>query len=147
MTMNILSLYITQNLLCRSQVHVSRAQPNVPVSRRRPGCLREEVSRESSRLLGIVAKDVLVGVFFHRMTYLENLSLSSFSLLMEATRRTKESVRKTSKSISIIKYAPKKRPMIAAVEKNKRAKASSSKRCLIRRENRRFPVLSPFPCV
>lgn len=60
---------------------------------------------------GIVAKDFLVDVFFHRMIYLENLSLSFLSLSMEATRRTNELVRKTSKSILMNSYVLKKRSM------------------------------------
>lgn len=51
--------------------------------------------------------------------------------MMEVARRTKKSLKKTSKYISLLKCLSKKRPMIAAVDKNKGANGSSSKKGLI----------------
>lgn len=79
----------------------------------------------------LVAEDFLVDVYLHDIIqdyriYLENLSLSSFSRLMEAMRRTKESVPKPQNQLYEI--CAKKRPIIVTMEKNKAAKASSSKK-------------------
>lgn len=71
-----------------------------------------------------VVEDVLVDVCLHKtikdyQSYLERLSFSSFSQLMEASRRTSETVKKAVESSSLIRFAPKKGPMLAVVKKNK----------------------------
>lgn len=60
--------------------------------------------------------------------YFENLSFSSFSHLMEAARPSIKFVIRTSRSMSPIQSTPKKRSMIAAVDKNMGAKDSHSKK-------------------
>lgn len=47
------------------------------------------------------------------------LFLLSFSRLMEAARRTNESVKKTGRSGTAIRLMQKKRPLIVAIEKSK----------------------------
>lgn len=84
----------------------------------------------------IMDEEVLMNVCLHGMmdkcrVFLENVSLSSFSKLMKATRQTNESVRTTSRASSvnhsnpIINPPPRKRPIVSALEKDQEARFSS----------------------
>lgn len=129
------------------------------------GFVCEEISWESTILLHPVVGDVLMdvcllGIIKDYSIYLENLSFLFFFFifrLMEISRCTNESVTETSRSISLIWSAPKKRPMIESFEKNRKAKAPGQRRCpLVRRRQdgilsyhpsyagRRKPQLSPI---
>lgn len=90
--------------------------------------------------------EVLLNVCLHRIleefrVLLENLSLSSFSRLMEVARRTNGSVRRTLRSSStscpsfMIRLPPRKRPIVA-LEK---------KRPSFKHERQPFPVQLPLP--
>lgn len=73
-----------------------------------------------------VDKEVLVNVCLHGMNdvyrvFLENLTFSSFSKLMEATKRTKKSVRRTlklSRVFPTMRPFAKRKQMVAAVERD-----------------------------
>lgn len=57
------------------------------------------------------------------------------------------SIIKTLRSTSLIRYTPKKRSMLAAIDKNKGAKACSLKKvCCDKKEARGYLVLPLFPC-
>lgn len=92
--------------------------------------------------------------------YLKNLAFPSSSKLMEAARRTKESVRKPSRpginghtSIAPRPF-PRKQPMIAAVEDGQGATPPRPKKPSFRQgyrnnkqqEKKSYPVLSTFSC-
>lgn len=85
-----------------------------------------------------VAKDVLVDICLHGMVedhqiYLENLSFSSFSRLIEATRQTKF-VNKALKLSLMIRFVLKKRCMIATMEKSRDPRAPVQRRCCTTKE-------------
>lgn len=61
---------------------------------------------------------------------------------MEATRRTKESVKKPQNQLYEIRA--KKRPIVVTMEKNKGAKASSLKKVLFTRKENMLPCPSTF---
>lgn len=86
----------------------------------------------------LVAEDVLVDVCLYGLIedyriYMENLSFSSISWVMQAARRTNWSVITNSRpsslirSSSVVRCAPKKRPINATVKKGKGAKVPSEK--------------------
>lgn len=87
--------------------------------------------------------------------FLENLSFSSFSKLMEAPRLTKESMHRTSRSSSAarpihqptVRPAPRKRSIVATIDRDKRSKTFNSKRSSFeKRKPKESPCLPPFPC-
>lgn len=108
---------------------------------------------------------MLVDVCLHGMpneyrVYLENLTFLSFSKLIEAVRRTNESVRKPSRP-TINSYSgvaprsfPIKRPVLAAVEDGQEVRPPKSKKPSFRQgyktDNRpgkkSYLVFPPFPC-
>lgn len=91
-------------------------------------------------------KEVLVNVCLHGIddeyrVLLENPTFSSFLNLMEASRRTNESVRGTPKPNRIIPAArssAKRRQMIATVEEDEKEGSLSLKRGTQRSDNHEF---------
>lgn len=78
----------------------------------------------------LVIEDVLLdaclrGTIEDYRIYLENLSPSPFSRLMEAVRRTNASIKTTIKSSATISSMPSKRTETVTVEKSKGAKGSN----------------------
>lgn len=72
---------------------------------------------------------------------------SSFSGLMEAARRTKESVRQTSTSLSSMISMSQKRYLVADLKWEERFKPlRPNKLTKGKRRPRRLPMMSPFPC-
>lgn len=89
--------------------------------------------RETSGFCNLVAEDVSMDICPNGMVedywiYLDNLSFSSVSRLMDVTTWTNKLIIMNSRSSSLIRPTWKKRPMIAVAEKDKAAKASSSKK-------------------
>lgn len=87
----------------------------------------------------VVDEETLVDICLHGMAneyrvYLENLTFLSFSKLMDAARRTNESVRKPSRpTISNYSRAPsrsslRKRPVIAVVEDSQKSRPPRPKK-------------------
>lgn len=104
----------------------------------------------------------MVSVCLHGMSdeyqvFLENLTLSSFSKLMEASRRTNESTRRTPKSnrtVLVARTFRKKRQIVAAVEGSSKEGSSSKKKPThkldhkhkFKLERKPYPPLPPLPC-
>lgn len=103
-------------------------------------------------------KFCLHDMFDEYRVFLENLSFLSFSRLMEAERRTNESVRRTSKSniasrpgpVTRIPPPPRKRLTVVAVEKGQGSGPSNQPAYMLeyrpkhRQECKASPILSPF---
>lgn len=93
-----------------------------------------------------VDEEVLVNVCLHGMNdeylvFLENLTFSSFSKLMEAARRTNESVRRTPKANRIFPTTrpfAKRKQAVAAVEADHGSGPSSHKKPTQRPDNREY---------
>lgn len=105
------------------------------------------------------AEEILVDICLRGMMeeyhkFLENLSFSSLSRLMEAAMRTNESVRRTSRSSNgasrpspTVRPQSRKRPIVATLKEGKGSRPSSSKRpSFDKKEPRQFPILPLFPC-
>lgn len=134
---HLVSLFNTKLFFCFSFWLNSK---NVQISKEWPRRVYKEILWEG---LGLLWSSGREGVF-------EELFISSFSSLMETARRTNKSGRKKSMSSFVIRPSllstqPKKRPMIAAIENDKGAKACSSKKAIYsRRETRGYLVYHPF---
>lgn len=102
----------------------------------------------------LVVEDVLLdlclqGLIEDYIIYLENLLFPFSSKLMEAARPTNEPLRKTSRSSSLIwssslvRSAPKKRPLVLAIEKSKGALPLQRNNHMIRRRQSNFQFYHP----
>lgn len=100
-----------------------------------------------------VDEETLVNVCLHGMSgeyraFLENLIFSSFSKLMEAARRTNESVRRTlgaNKTFSTSRPFAKRKHAVAAVEVGSSSYKKPTQKP-DKKKNRSYPPLPPFPC-
>lgn len=112
------------------------------------GCICKRFHEEALDCYDTVAEDVNLRLPSWNNWGLPYLSKEYVFLYIDEGREVnKISVKKTSRSSSLIRSTLMKRPIIADVEKNKRVKASSSKRISYgKKEIRRCPILPPFLC-
>lgn len=108
-----------------------------------------------------IDEEVIVDLYLHDMNeeyrvFHKNFSFLSFSKLMEASRPTNESVRRTlklSRTVNTARPFPKKRAMIVTIEKSQEAEPSNQRKPLtgetisaLRQRESHILLYHPLPC-
>lgn len=121
---HLVSLFNSKFFCADAKFSLFQTQPHTSAPRGSLGHLCEKIPWQNSLLCDLVEEMMLVDVCLHGMTeeyciFVENLSFSSFTKLMEAAHRTNQKVRPSSASRSSSNSSSWKKSLVATLRREK----------------------------